>query len=58
MNIIDKKLMDAYTILVLADKYIFREEDRVNTTQLLVPQKYKEEVEIKVAERTIEVLSQ
>lgn len=56
MNIIDLKLINAYTILVLADKYILREEDRINTTQLLVPNKYVDEVEIKVAERTVEVL--
>ena len=58
MTAIDLKLIDAYTILVLSEKYIINEIDRVNEFQLLVPDKYKAEVEIKVAERTIEVLSQ
>jgi len=57
MNIIDKKLIDAYIILVLAEKYIIKEENRINENQLLVPIKYQNEVEISVAERTIEVLS-
>ena len=46
MNIIDLKLIDAYTVLVLADIKDILE----------VPSKYRSEVEIKVAERTIEVL--
>ena len=46
MNIIDLKLIDAYTILVLAERKTIGE----------VPKKYQDEVEIKVAERTIEVL--
>lgn len=47
MNIIDLKLIDAYTVLVLAEKKTIND----------VPEKYRQEVEIKVAERTIEVLS-
>ena len=58
MNIIEKKLIDAYVVLVLADIYILREDDRTNANQLLVPDKFVNEVEIKVAERTIDVLSQ
>ena len=46
MDIIDMKLIDAYTVLVLAEKKGIDE----------VPMKYKNEVEIKVAEKTIEVL--
>lgn len=57
MSIIDLKLIDAYTVLVLAEQYIINEEDRKNSNQLLVPIKYKREVEIKVAEKTIEVLN-
>lgn len=45
-NIIDLKLIDAYTVLVLAGRKEIEE----------VPKKYRNEVEIKVAERTIEVL--
>lgn len=58
MSIIDLKLIDAYTILVLAEKYITDERNRVNELQLLVPAKYTDEVNLKVAERTIEALSQ
>lgn len=57
MNAIEKKLIDAYVVLVLADKYILKEDDRVSDNQLLVPEKFVNEVEIKVAERTIDVLS-
>ncbi len=46
MNIIDEKLIDAYVILVLAERKTIDE----------VPKKYREEVEIRKAERTIEVL--
>lgn len=56
MNIIDLKLIDAYTVLVLAEKYIVNEMDRVSESQKLVPNKYSDEVEIKVAEKTIEIL--
>lgn len=56
MTIIEQKLVDAYTVLVLAEKYILREEERQNEHQQLVPEKYVNEVEIKVAERTVEVL--
>ena len=58
MNIIEKKLIDAYVVLVLADRYILREDDRVSANKLIVPEKFVNEVEIRVAERTIEVLSQ
>ena len=47
MNIIDIKLIDAYTVLVLAERKTIEE----------VPEKYRDKVEIKVAEKTIEVLS-
>lgn len=56
MTIIDLKLIDAYTVLVLAERYITDETKRINELQLLVPTKYKTEVEIKVAEKTIAVL--
>lgn len=55
-NKIDEKLINAYIVLVLAEKYILNENDRMNGNQKLVPEKYKNEVEIKVAERTVEVL--
>ena len=45
-NIIDLKLIAAWTVLVLAERKTIEE----------VPEKYRKEVEIKVAERTIEVL--
>ncbi len=45
-NIIDLKLIDAWTVLVLAERKTIEE----------VPEKYRQEVEIKVAEKTIEVL--
>lgn len=56
MNIIDEKLIGAYTIMVLAERYILEESDRKYDSQKLVPSKYKDEVGIKVSERTIEVL--
>lgn len=56
MTLIEQKLIDAYTVLVMANRYILKEEDRINENQKLVPSKYTSEVEIKVAERTIEVL--
>lgn len=45
-TIIDEKLIDAYVVLVLAERIDILE----------VPKKYREEVEIRKAERTIEVL--
>lgn len=45
-NIIDQKLIDAWTILVLAKRKTIEK----------VPEKYRNEVEIKVAEKTIEIL--
>ncbi len=45
-TIIDEKLIDAYTVLVLAERLDI----------LQVPEKYRQEVEIRKAERTIEVL--
>ena len=67
MTLVQQKLIDAYTTLVLAGKYITKEEDRTSETQNLVPatvvtladgtqSTIREQVEIKVAERTIEVL--
>lgn len=46
MNVIDEKLTNAYAVLVLAERKSIEE----------VPKKYRNGVEIKVAERTIEVL--
>lgn len=46
MTIIEQKLIDAYTVLVLAEKKTIND----------VPERLRQEVEIKVAERTIEVL--
>lgn len=45
-ELIKKKLVDAYTVLVLAEKKDISE----------VPAAYREEVEIAVAEKTIEIL--
>lgn len=56
MSIIDIKLIDAYTVMVLSNNYILDENDRINPKQLLVPAKYKNEVEVKVAEKIIEKL--
>lgn len=56
MTLIEQKLVEAYAVLVMANKYILREEDRINENQKLVPEKYRQEVKIKVAERTIEIL--
>lgn len=57
MTLIEQKLVEAYAVLVMANKYILREGDRINPVQKLVPSKYTVDIEIKVAERTIEVLS-
>lgn len=57
MTLIEQKLIDSYTILVLANKYIIKEEDRVKPSQLLVPLKFQQDIEIKVAEKIIEILS-
>ena len=46
MNIIEQKLIEAYAVLVLAEKRTLEE----------VPEKLRSAVEIKVAERTIEIL--
>lgn len=45
-TIIDLRLIDAYSVLVLAERKTIDE----------VPEKYRNEVKVKVAERTIEVL--
>lgn len=45
-TIIDEKLIDAWSVLVLAERKTIEE----------VPEKYRQEVKIKVAEKTIEVL--
>ena len=58
MTLIEQKLVDAYTVLVMANRYILREEDRINATQKLVPERFVVDVEIRVAERTIDVLSE
>ncbi len=46
-NVIDLKLIDAWKVLILAN--VKNESD--------VPKKYLQEVQIRVAERTIEVLT-
>ena len=46
MTVIDLKLIGAYTVLVLAEKKTIAE----------VPEKYRQEVEIAVAEKVIEIL--
>ena len=55
VNMIDFKLIDAYTILCLS------KEKESNTIEDLllevkVPEKYKREVSIKVAEKRVEIL--
>lgn len=45
-NMIDIKLIDAYSVLVLAKRKTIDE----------VPEKYRQEVEIKIAEKIIETL--
>lgn len=57
MTLIEQKLVDAYAVLVMANRYILREEDRLNDSQKLVPTNLTAEIEIKVAEKTIEKLS-
>ena len=56
MTLIEQKLVDAYAVLVMANRYILREADRINQSQKIVPSEYTSYVEIKVAERTVEVL--
>ena len=67
MTIVQEKLINAYTTLVLAEKYITDEVDRTNETQKLVPatvvtladgteSTIRNEVAIRVAEKTVEVL--
>ena len=56
MNIIDSKLIDAYTVLVLVDRYIINETYRTNEEQKLVPEQYRDDVEVQVAERIIQGL--
>ncbi len=57
MNIIDTKLIDAWSVLTMAEnakseiKSIKQAMENIE-----VPEKYQREVEIKVAERTIKVL--
>lgn len=68
MTLVQQKLIDSYTTLVLAGRYITNEEDRTNEAQKLVPNTpitledntqstIREQVNIKVAEKTVEVLS-
>ena len=45
-TVIDEKLTDAWTVLVMANRRAIEK----------VPEKYRQEVEIRKAERTIEVL--
>lgn len=56
MNIIDKKLIEAWTVLTLhegvTDKTIQQAMENIG-----VPEKYREDVELAVAKRTIEILS-
>lgn len=59
MNIIDTKLIDAWSVLTMAEyakaeiKSIKQAMNNIN-----VPEKYKNDVEIKVAEKTIETLEE
>lgn len=57
MTLIEQKLVEAYAVLVMANKYILKEEDRANEAQKLVPDKFVDEVEIRVAEKTVEILT-
>ena len=58
-NVIDIKLIDAWSVLTLAEnakieiKSIKQAMNNIN-----VPEKYKNDVEIKVAEKTIETLEE
>ncbi len=59
MNIIDTKLIDAWSVLTMSEnakaeiKSIKQAMNNIN-----VPEKYKNDVEIKVAEKTIEILEE
>ena len=57
MTLIEQKLVEAYAVLVMANRYILKEEDRTNESQKLVPDKFVDEVEIRVAEKTVEILT-
>lgn len=57
MTLIEQKLIDAYAVLVMANRYILKEEDRINEAQKLVPEEFVAEVEIRVAEKTVEILT-
>ncbi len=58
-NVIDIKLIDAWSVLTMSEnakaeiKSIKQAMDNIN-----VPEKYKNDVEIKVAEKTIEILEE
>ena len=56
MSLIDDRLAKAYSVMVLADKYILQESDRSSADQKIVPERLRGQVEILVSERTIEVL--
>lgn len=57
VNVIDFKLIDAYTILCLS-----KEKENNTIEDLLlevkVPEKYRQEVSIKIAEKRVEVLKE
>ena len=55
-TIIDLKLIDAYTILCLAKDDGTKEIADI-IVEVNVPEKYKEEVSIRIANRRIEILS-
>lgn len=53
MSRIEMKLIDAYAVLVMSSRYILREIDRSSADQQLVPVKYLEAIEIRIAERIL-----
>ena len=55
MSLIDDKYIECYTILTLANGVADKTIEQA-MTNIKVPEKYREKVEIEVAKRVIEVL--
>jgi hypothetical protein len=51
---VDEMLINAYVVLVMANRATFDSNDK--SGKRIVPEKYRAEVEIRIAEKTIDIL--
>lgn len=52
----DEMLINSYVTLVMADKATLDPKEAALTGKRLVPEKYREEVEVRIALKTVEIL--